>query len=226
MKFFRRADDDTSKLEKCLADYRRNKSSIALHQIMGIFPNIPLFFTSLESEVGPDGFPYVNLKLRAQNEKQTTLKEIAEKALGEGFGVTINKSGNKVDWVFSLGDFVSLQRKGFLVTYDGNTGFLSKKIEEETKVQVGAPNEDIIPLVVRKHLRNFMQRRLKFADPKFYVMFNPKDSPPWTIIFNLSRKDFISEIEYQNTLGLLVWFFPKTVFVGNVENDKSRFFEI
>jgi hypothetical protein len=225
MMFFRKADD-TSKLEKCLADYQKNKSSITLHQIMGIFPNIPLFYTSLKPEVGPDGFPYVSLKLRAKNEKQTTLKEIAEKALEEGFGVTINKSGNKVDWVFSLGDFISLQRRGFLVTYDGNTGFQSKKIEEETKVQVGAPNEDIIPLVVRKHLRNFIQTNLKITDPKFYIMFNPKDSPPWTIIFNLSRKDFRSEIEYQNVLGLLVWFFPKTVFVGSIENNKSQFFEI
>ena len=72
-------------------------------------------------------------------------------------------------------------------------GFQSKKIEEETKVQVGAPNEDIIPMTVRKHLRDYLQTTLKIADPKFYLMFNPKDNPPWTMMFNFTRKDFRDE---------------------------------
>ena len=226
MKFFRRVDDDTSKLEKCITDYRKNKSSITLHQIMGMFPHIPLFFTSSKSEIGPDGFSYVNLKLRGQNEKQTTLKEISEKALEEGFGITINKSGNKVDWVFSLGDFISLSRAGFLVSQDSDAGFQAKTFEQNTKIMVAAPNEDVIPLVVRKHLRSFMQTTLKIPNPKFYLMFNPNDQPPLTIIFNISRKDFQRPSEYQHTLGLLVWFFPKTVFVGSLENDTNKFYEI
>jgi hypothetical protein len=226
MMFFRKSDDDTSKLEKCLADYRKNNSSITLHQIMGLFPNIPLFYTSLKPEVGPDNFPYVNLKLRAKNEQQITLKEIADKALNEGFGVTINKSVNRVDWVFSLGDFISLSRAGFLLSQDSDAGFQSKAFEQDTKIMVAAPNEDIIPHVVRKHLKNFMQTTLKIPDPKFYLMLNPNDKPPLTIIFNISHKDFRSQSEYQHTLGLLVWFFPKTVFVGSLENDRNKFYEI
>ena len=226
MMFFRKEDNDTSKLEKCLADYRIKKSTITMHQILGIFPKIPLFYTSLKPEIGPDNFPYVNLRLRAKNEQQITLKEIADKALDKGFGVTINKSWNRTDWVFSLGDFISLSRAGFLVSHDGNTGFQSKVIEEDIKVQVGNPNEDVIPIVVRKHLRIFMQTTLRIAEPKFYIMFNPKDIPPWTVMFNISRKDFRSDSKYQYTLGILIWFFPKTVFVGSIENDTSQFFEI
>jgi hypothetical protein len=224
--FFNRAKDDTTHLEKLIAEHGKNQSSDTLHQMLDLFPKVPMHYTSLKTEVGPDNFPYVNLKLRAKNENQTTLKALAEKALSEGFGVTVNKSANKVDWVFSLGDFISLARAGFLISYDGKTGFQSKRIEEETKIQIGAPNEDVIPMVVRKHLRNFMQTNLKITNPKFYIMFNPKDNPPWTIMFNFSRKDFRSEVEYQNTLGLLTWFFPKTVFMGAIENDSNQFFEI
>jgi len=225
MMFFKKKDD-TSQLEKLLADFGRKQSPNTLNQMFELFPKVPLYYASLKTELGPDNFPYLNLQLRLENANQTTLKEIAEKALTEGFGATLNKSANKVDWVFSLGDFISLSRAGVLVSHNGNVGFQSKKVEEETKVQVGAPNEDIIPMTVRKHLRNYLQTTLKIADPKFYLMFNPKDNPPWTMMFNFTRKDFRSEAEYQNAFGYLSWFFPKTVFTGSIENDKNQFFEI
>jgi hypothetical protein len=225
MMFFKKKDD-TSQLEKLLIEYGKRQFPNTLNQMYELFPKVPLYYTSLEAELGPDNFPYVNLKLRAENENHTTLKEIAEKALTEGFGVTINKSGAQVDWVFSLGDFISLARAGILVSHNGNVGFQSNRVEKETKVQVGTPSEDIIPMTVRKHLRNFMQITLKIENPKFYLMFNPKDNPPWTIMFNFSRKDFGSEAEYRNALSYLSRFFPKTVFTGSIENDKNQFFEI
>jgi hypothetical protein len=223
--FFKKKDD-ASQLEKLIADFGRTESPKTLNQMFELLSKIPLYYVSWKTELGPDNFPYLNLKLRGENENQTTLKEIAEKALSEGFGVTINKSANKVDWVFSLGDFIPLARAGMLVSHDGNVGFQSKRLEEETKVQLGAPNEDVIPIAVRKHLRNFLQTTLKIAHPKFYLMFNPKDNPPWTIMFNFSRKDFRSEAEYQNAFGYLSWFFPKTVFTGSIENDQNEFYEI
>ena len=224
--FFNRPKDDTSLLEKLIAEYGKKRAPDTLHQILGLFPKVPMYYSSLKTEVGPDNFPYVNLKLRAKNENQTTLKAFAEKALNDGFGVTINKSGNKVDWVFSLGDFIPLARAGILVYHNSNAGFQSKIVEEEIKVEIGAPNEDIIPFAVRKHLRNYMQMALKIEQPKFYLMLNPKDNPPWTILFNFSRSDFRSESEYRNALGALSWFFPKTVFTGAIENDSNQFFEI
>ena len=226
MMFFKKAEDDPSQLEKLIAEHRKNQSTNTLHQMLDLFPKVPMYYTSLSPEVGPDTFPYVNLNFRRGNENRTTLKNIAVKALDEGFGVTINKSGDQADWVFSLGDFISLARGGILVSNDWNTGFQSKKIEKDTQVQVGAPNEDIIPLSVRKHLRRFMVETLRFPDPRFYLMFNPQDNPPWTIMFNISRKDFRSEDEYRNVLSYLSWFFPKTVFTGNIENDKNQFYEI
>jgi len=84
-----------------------------------------------------------------------------------------------------------------------------KKDEGEIKVQVGTPNEGIIPMAVRKHLRNYMQTVMKIANPKFYLMFNPMDKPPHTIMFNFSRSDFRNEADYQNTLGSLAWVFSK-----------------
>ena len=225
MMFFKKKDN-TSQLEKLIADYGRMQSPKTLNQILELFPTVPLYYGSLKTEIGPDNFPYLNVELRSENENKTSLKELAEQALQGGFGVTINKSDNRVDWVFSLGDFISLARAGRLVSYIGTAGFQSKRVAAEIKVQVGAPNEDIIPMTVRKHLRSYMKTALQIADPKFYLMLNPKDNPPWTIMFNFSRKDFGSEAEYQLALGHLSWFFPKTVFTGCVENDSNQFFEI
>ena len=218
--------DNTSQLEKMIVDYGRTQSPNTLNQILEVFPTVPLYCGTLQPEIGPDNFPYLNLKLRSENESKTSLKELAEQALQGGFGVTINKSVNGVDWVFSLGDFISLARAGMLVSYNGTAGFQSKRVAAETKVQVGEPNEDIIPMTVRKHLRSYMETSLKIADPKFYLMLNPQENPPWTIMFNFSRIDFGSEAEYQLALGHLAWFFPKTVFAGCVENDSNQFFEI
>lgn len=223
--FFKKKDN-TSQLEKLISDFGRTQSPKTLNQMLELFPKVPLYYESWKTELGPDGFPYLNLNFKGENANQTTLKGIAEKALTEGFGTTINKSTNKVDWVFSLGDFISLARAGILVSHNGTVGFQSNQVKEETKVQVGAPNEDIIPMVVRKHLRSYLQINLKIANPKFYLMFNPKDNPPWTIMFNFSRKDFKNEAEYQNAFGYLSWFFPKTVFIGSIENDTNQFFEI
>ncbi len=223
--FFKKKDD-TSQLEKLIADFGKTQSPKTLNQMLELFPKASFYYESWKKELGPDGFPYLNLNFKGENGNQTTLKDIAERALSEGFGVTINKSANKVDWVFSLGDFIPLARAGILVTHSSHIGFQSKRIEEEIKVQVGAPNEDIIPVTVRKHLRNYLQINLKIANPMFHLMFNPKDNPPWTIMFNFTRKDFRSEAEYQNAFGYLSWFFPKTVFTGSIENDKNQFFEI
>jgi hypothetical protein len=223
--FFKKKDE-TSQLEKLIADFERTQSPNTLNQMLDLFPNAPLYYASWKTELGPDSFPYLNLNFKGENGKQITLKEIAEKALSEGFGVTINKSANKVDWVFSLGDFIPLARAGIVATHSGHVCFQSTRIEKEIEVQVGEPNEDIIPMAVRKHLRNYLQTKLKIANPKFYLMFNPKDNPPWTIMFNFSRKDFRNEADYRNAFGYLSWFFPKTVFTGSIENDKNRFFEI
>jgi hypothetical protein len=223
--FFKKKDD-VSQLEKLIADFGRTQSPKTLNQMLELFPKAPLYYASWKTELGKDGFPYLNLNFKGEKGYRTTLIEIAEKALSEGFGVTISNSSNEVEWVFSLGDFIPLARAGILVSHRGNVGFQSIRIEEETKVQVGAPNEDIIPMAVRKHLRNYLQTVLKIADPKFYLMFNPKDNPPWTIMFNISRKDFRNEDEYQNAFGYLSWFFPKTVFTGSIGNDRNEFFEI
>ena len=225
MMFFKKKDD-TSQLEKLLVDHGRTQSPKTLNRLLGLFPTVPLYYASRETESGPDNFPYLNLKLRAENENQTTLKEMAEKALREGFGVTINKTADKVDRVFSLGDFIPLARGGMLVSHTGIAGFQSNRVEAETRVQVGAPNEDIIPMAVRKHLRSYLQSVLKISDPRFYLMFNPEDNPPWTMMFNFSRRNFTSEAEYQHAFSYLSWFFPKTVFTGSIENDNNQFYEI
>jgi hypothetical protein len=226
MMFFKKAKDDTAHLEKLIADYWRKQSPDILRQISDLFPKIPLYYSSLKPEPGPENFPYVNLKIRAKNEDQTTLIALADQALHEGFGVTINKSANTADWVFSLGDFIPLVRVGYLVPFEENTGFQLTKITEKIEVKVGPPNEDIIPAVVRSHLRTYMQKVLKIAEPKFYLMFNPKADPPWTMFFNLSKNHFRSEMEYQNALGSLSWFLPRMVFTGCIENDTNQFYII
>jgi len=221
-----RKKDDISRLKELIADFKRTASHDSMNQMLELFPRVPLYYESWKVELGPDGFPYLDVGFKGRNENRTTLKEIAPTALTEGFGVTLNKVANKVDWVFSLGDFIPLARAGIMVTHNGHVGLQSKRVEEKTEVQIGLPNEDIIPMDVRKHLRKYLQTAWKVENPKFYLMLNPKDNPPWTIMFNFSRRDFENETEYRNALSHLSWFFPKTVFVGCIKDDSNEFFEI
>ena len=223
---FSKKDDDTTRLEQLLAEHRKRPSQHTVDEMFALFLTVPLYYSSLKPEPGPDHFPYLNMKLRGKNEPQTTLKGMAEQALEQGFGVTITQSGKKTDWVFSLGDLIFLARNGVLLSSRGSAGMQSIRLEEDAEVQVGTPGEDILPMAVRKHLRAYIQTALKIKDPKFYLMHNPHDDPPWTIMFNFSRKDFGSDAEYQNAFGRLSWFFPKFVFTGCSENDLHEFYEI
>lgn len=56
-------------------------------------------------------------------------------------------------------------------------------------------------MAARKHMRNYLQTVLKIAEPGYCLLFNSKDNPCWTMMFNISRKDFGSDAEYQSAIG-------------------------
>ena len=218
--------DNTAQIKRMLKNFERNPSQIRLIEILNKFPKVPFYYHSLQPILGPDRFPYVNLLFTGDPAKKVMLREVAEQVINEGYGVTVNRTVDHVDWVFSLGDLVPLARSGILIWIQGEPGFQSITFTTEVKVMVCEPGEDMIPKSVRKKLRDYIQNILKFPNPKFYMMHNFQDSPPWTIMFNFSRENFASDSEYQNALYSLTWFFPKTVYVGNVKSNKGTFYDI
>ncbi len=227
--FFDKDNDETLEIEKLITEYHSNKSTEILQQIMGVFPQTLLFFNTLDAKIGPDKFLYINLKLY-KDQNSIYLPKVAEKAIIDGAGITISDRSGRVVWVFSLGDLIPLVRRGFLINHlvnpNGTGGYQSKRITERTEVQIGLPSEDIIPNSVRIHLRKYMQTVLNINNPQFYLMYNPKDDPPWTMIFNFHVQDFRNKTDYQNSLASLSWFFSKAVFTGTLENDPNPFYDI
>ena len=130
--FFGKNKNDTDNIEKLLKDYRGRQTFQNLQKLFVLLPRVPVYYNSLQPEIGPDGFPYVSLYLRktASVHNETSLKDLSDKLLEIGSGSTVNKFDQTVDWVFSLGSIIPLAKTGNLLVPMGDNKFkkiLSKK---------------------------------------------------------------------------------------------------
>jgi hypothetical protein len=209
----------TAYLEKVITkdkNHHTNKYSKLIHEL---FTQITLYYETLEPELGPDGFNYASLHLSPnnKNKQKTNLKTLAFEAIENGFGATVNKNDKDALWVFKLGDFIPLSRVGKIISYYGNNSHQIIQVKEATTVEIGMPNQDIIPEQVRKHLRLYIKEHLKIEIPRYVLEYNEILDPPYTIYFDFSERTDLSKEEISYYLARLLWYFPGYVFLSTTD---------
>ncbi len=184
---------------------------------------------------GPDGFPYVQLFLPEPNKSFQcyVIDRMKDDFLLEtGFGIVINPTNERADWVLSNGDILNLHLN--------NTFYLSEKtpfsketndeiISENEQVMVGQPSEKILPSTTRKLLREYLKMN-GIQEPKvLLLMRHRKDNKEVSqdIVFNLTPNNFENEEQYNSVMQTLAWYLPRHYsFVGMEENSLGNGFEL
>lgn len=182
---------------------------------------------------GPDGFPYFQLFLPEPNQAFQcyvidNMKD--DFLLSSGFGVVINPTENRADWVLSYGDILNFHlNKEF---YTKSATDFSNQAGEETvteneKVMVGQPSEIILPEQTRKLLADFLTTN-GIAIPKVLLMMrHRKDGSGVSqdLVFNVTPHDFNDENTYRNVMQAISWYLPKHyTYIGMDENSLASDF--
>lgn len=163
--------------------------------------------------IGPDGYPYFQLFLPEPGvEFQCfVIEHIKDTFLLEnGLGVVINPSGTGADWVLTYGDILNLHlNKAF---YTKEHSFATHKehevLEQEEKVMVGYPSEELLPLFTRAILKEYLKSN-GIATPKVLLMMRTVDGKmTQDIVFNITKSNFSDEDTFEALMSSLRWFLP------------------
>ncbi len=164
MSFWNRKLDPADRLAGLLIVPRPKRDERWSREFLVLIVDASLTFTS-EVGPGPDGLPYVVAQRAASGASNvSTLRREVEGLTDAGFGVALEPQGEVAAWVFSLGSLAGFRMFG---DFDEPLGWSSptrvrgahetEVLQEEESAQVGAPNEEYLPLFLRPHLGQFLQ---------------------------------------------------------------------
>ncbi|MBP2616855.1 hypothetical protein [Chryseobacterium jejuense] len=177
---------------------------------------------------GPDGFPYFQLFLPEPNQPFQcyvidNMKD--DFLLSSGFGVVINPTENRADWVLSYGDILNFYlNKTFYTTTasDFSNGTRTETITEDEKVMVGQPSEILLPQQTRQLLADFLKAN-GIVTPKTLLMMRQKKDGTGVsqdLVFNVTPHHFKDENTYRSVMQAISWYLPKHYsYVGMNENS-------
>ncbi len=168
-----------------------------------------------EVAIAEDGYPYFLLETVNSNEnfKAFVINQQLPNILKNGFGIIINAQHARPDWILSYGDLVNLELNDEFYTDDS---IFSKNQENitlssEEQIVVGQPSEAILPLYLRRQLREFLiQGGIK--TPKIMLLArNYEDAQRVTqdLVFNLTPSQFADKETFDGVLNTIAWFLPR-----------------
>lgn len=168
-----------------------------------------------EVAVYNDGYAYMQFIHPCQNIKikKTSIREELKNILIQGFGLIIQSSIGRADWILSYGDLVNLYLNNEFYTEDS---IFSKNIEniqinQGENLLVGQPSEDILPVFLRQQLSEY----LKYAgtkNPKVMLIarnYEDEELVSQDLVFNITPEQFRNKKEYNEVMKAIEWFLPK-----------------
>lgn len=153
---------------------------------------------------GPDGMPYLAVKITEQGEPVSKVLDW----LGEkGVGLAINPDKESPDYVFSYGMIWNFLLNGqFITPVEGKQeGGKELDIEPGQEMMAGTPSESYLPPHVRSLFKQFLQEQ-GVLKPR--VVMLSQDSQNYDLCFSLESLGNPPQEEWQGVLEAFSWFFP------------------
>ncbi len=206
-KLFGNKDNDT--VEELLNHKRDNRDHKWVNRFYKLIPNHQLFCDNLEPVYGPDGLPYIRLFLKPHT-NTTTLKDVAPRCIEYGLGVTlITEEHKEPDWVFGCGDLVSLANFGAISLDEQRINHQNYVVGENEDVLLGQPSEQYLPPSIRSIIKQDLENTFNIENPSVLLMFNSKMTPPYSMVFALSKEDFGGDNDlYEHAMRRIAWHLP------------------
>lgn len=126
-------------------------------QFLSILPLQHCEVLSPEPQMGPDGWPYLLIKIGQEKASEPVAKVL--QWLGErGIGLVVNPEQAYPDYVLSYGMIWSyIQRGNFAEISEAITDASAQPVEINSSVFVGEPTPEVLPAGVRKIMREFFR---------------------------------------------------------------------
>lgn len=167
-------------------------------------PKTQFHFLSDTPIEGPDGMPYLAVKIADEGEPTDKVLEW----LGEkGVGLAVNPDKENPDYVFTYGMIWNYLLNGEFISHDMRRDEDSKQVEltPGQEMMAGTPSESYLPPHVRALFREFLNEQ-GVEKPRIVMLSeNGKD---YDLCFSLESLGNPPEEEWQGILQAFSWFFP------------------
>jgi hypothetical protein len=201
-------------LRELFATPREGRDDAWIASFFAAIPNAPLVTTPEQVMQGPDGFPYLVLKLPPDGAfEQRTVAGAIEPCTDKGLGIVIEPTSRGPEWVFDYGTLFSYRAYGTFVGDPADStsrpGPAKEVLKEDTNVMVGSPNEEMLPSWARRAVARFLEQVGGVKEPKVCVMVEPSRAPARNLVFNIHPEDFPSPEAFERVLNRIGWFMPR-----------------
>jgi hypothetical protein len=167
------------------------------------FPNGQLEMLQDSPIEGPDGLPYLAVRLVEKGEPvDKVLDWLGEK----GVGLAVNPDKENPDYVFSYGMIWNFLVNGEFLTEreePSESGEIS--LEQGQEMMAGTPSEDYLPNHVRQLFKEFL-RDQGVLKPRIVML--SQDGKNYDLCFSLESLGNPPQEEWQGILEAFSWFFP------------------
>jgi hypothetical protein len=173
-------------------------------QFFAELPSVHFEFLSDSPIEGPDGFPYLAVKIVDQGEpSDKVLDWLGEK----GVGLAVNPDQEAPDYVFSYGMIWNYLLNGeFLTPSDDDfSGGRDLEFEPGEEMMAGTPSESYWPHHVRALFKEFLQQQ---GIHKPRVVMLSQNGKTYDLCFSLESLGDPPQEEWQGILEGFSWFFP------------------
>ncbi len=175
---------------------------------------LPLCVREDQLMMSPKGFPYFALYMPAEHEKcqSATIKAVMDYVIQWGLGVVLSLADGRRFWELTHGHMLSWRLYGtpnpprFWNAPPDTDG--KEVLQEPEMIQVGQPNEQMLPPLVRDSLRRVMTDRLGIANPRVGLISRSSEPGVSRIVFDLDEKLLGGEEGAVAAYGILVWYLP------------------
>lgn len=160
-----------------------------------------------EAKTGPDNWPY--LLVKTDNEGTEPFQNILHWLITRGIGLVVNPEKQYPDYVFTYGMLWYFQETGLFYSHSSNSMLNTKaevfKVESQTKVHVGQPDEKFLPFYVRKVLKQFFLDQ-GILQPKICLL--SYDQVNYDLVFSLESLGSPDQKDQADVAEAISWFLP------------------
>lgn len=158
---------------------------------------------SADPQQGPDSWPY--LLVETEQESEESVQKIIHWLYDKGIGLVVNPTEEYPDYVFTYGMIWHFKETGFFYKTVDQIKPELVEIKEQSKVFYGEPNQQFLPVYVRKILKEFF-RDQGLLDVKTILLSD--DGKNYDLCFSLESLGNPPTKEHSGIAEAISWFLP------------------
>ena len=157
-----------------------------------------------ESQVGPDGWPYLYTKTSPQAAEP--VGKVIQWLAQRGIGLVVNPHKVMPDYIFPYGMIWHYAQTGQFIMAPANNRSGEVFLQKDKKYIFGPPSETYLPTYVRGILREFLKAQ-GMENPKALVI-STEDFKQVDLVFSVESLGHPEPSQHQSIADSLSWFLP------------------